>query len=124
MSFVFKLNLFQVSRIMSASTCTLRYPGDLNSELACLMAPLIPFPKFHFLQTGYTPLTDDSSSRHVQKTSVSDVMRRLLQPKSMMVSTMNVKNNDNIDHAFISALSIIQGDVDANEVWRMMMMLC
>jgi tubulin gamma len=83
------------------------------------MAPLIPLPKFHFLQTGYTPLTDDNAIRHVQKTSVTDVMRRLLQPKSMMVSTMNAKNADHIDHAFISALSIIQGDVDANEVVTM-----
>lgn len=111
---------------MSASTSTLRYAGDLNAELACLMAPLIPLPKLHFLQTGYTPLTEDAvtgvqtASHAVQKTSVSDVMRRLLQPKSMMVSTMTMTTKTNADyqHAFIAALNIIQGDVDASEVSR------
>lgn len=107
---------------MSASTSTLRYAGDLNAELACLMAPLIPLPKLHFLQTGYTPLTEDAvtgaqTALHaVQKTSVSDVMRRLLQPKSMMVSTMTMKTSPDLQHAFIAALNIIQGDVDASEV--------
>lgn len=37
--------------------------------------------------TGYTPLTTDLDVANVRKTTVLDVMRRLLQPKNMMVST-------------------------------------
>ncbi|XP_053424869.1 tubulin gamma-2 chain-like [Nycticebus coucang] len=76
-----------VSTIMSASTTTLRYPGYMNNDLIGLIASLIPTPRLHFLMTGYTPLTTDQSVASVRKTMVLDVMRRLLQPKNVMVST-------------------------------------
>lgn len=41
----------------------------------------------------------------VRKTSVLDVMRRLLQPKNMMVSTALDRN---ASHCYISILNIIQ----------------
>lgn len=80
--------------------------------------------------TGYTPLTTDSDVNidnieilhililyfndiffilqqtvNVRKTTVLDVMRRLLQPKNMMVSTGLDKTNH---HCYISILNIIQ----------------
>ena len=42
----------------------------------------------------------------VQKTTVLDVMRRLLQPKNMMVSTG--PGDRNISHVYIAILNIIQ----------------
>merc|ERR1712141_476782 len=76
-----------VSTIMSVSTATLRYPSYMNNDLIGLIAPLIPTPNLHFLMTGYTPLSTESESvSAVCKTTVLDVMRRLLQPKNMMVS--------------------------------------
>ena len=42
---------------------------------------------------------------NVRKTTVLDVMRRLLQPKNMMVSTGPDKTNH---HCYISILNIIQ----------------
>lgn len=42
---------------------------------------------------------------NVRKTTVLDVMRRLLQPKNMMVSTALDKTNH---HCYISILNIIQ----------------
>jgi len=49
----------------------------------------------------------------VRKTTVLDVMRRLLQPKNMMVSTP-VQRQGN--HCYISILNIIQGEVDPTQV--------
>jgi len=49
----------------------------------------------------------------VRKTTVLDVMRRLLQPKNMMVSTP-VQRQAN--HCYISILNIIQGEVDPTQV--------
>ena len=49
----------------------------------------------------------------VRKTTVLDVMRRLLQPKNMMVS-MPVQRQ--IEHCYISILNIIQGEVDPTQV--------
>lgn len=105
-----------VSTIMSVSTTTLRYPSYMNNNLIGLTAPLIPTPQLHFLMTGYTPLTTDSDQTvNVRKTTVLDVMRRLLQPKNMMVSTGLDKTNH---HCYISILNIIQGEVDPTQVHK------
>ena len=47
----------------------------------------------------------------VRRTTVLDVMRRLLQPKNRMVSTTPSKTA-----CYISILNIIQGDVDPTDV--------
>ncbi|XP_017886825.1 tubulin gamma-1 chain [Ceratina calcarata] len=104
-----------VSTIMSVSTTTLRYPSYMNNDLVGLIAPLIPTPRLHFLMTGYTPLTTDQEGTSVRKTSVLDVMRRLLQPKNMMVSTALDRN---ASHCYISILNIIQGEVDPTQVHK------
>ena len=49
----------------------------------------------------------------VRKTTVLDVMRRLLQPKNVMVSTLKDRKNT---HCYISILNIIQGEVDPTQV--------
>ena len=103
-----------VSTIMCVSTATLRYPSYMNNDLIGLIAPLIPTPKLHFLMTGYTPLTTEAEKAAVRKTTVLDVMRRLLQPKNMMVSTHTA--NKNVNHCYISILNIIQGEVDPTQV--------
>ncbi|KAK5639054.1 hypothetical protein RI129_011546 [Pyrocoelia pectoralis] len=104
-----------VSTIMSVSTATLRYPSYMNNDLMGLLAPLIPTPRLHFLKTGYTPLSTDTDEVSVRKTTVLDVMRRLLQPKNMMVSTTQDRNSQ---HCFISILNIIQGEVDPTQVHK------
>ena len=62
---------------------------------------------------GYTPLTLDQKISNVRKTTVLDVMRRLLQPKNIMVSTPKDKRNN---HCYVSILNIIQGEVDPTQV--------
>jgi len=104
-----------VSTIMSVSTTTLRYPSYMNNDLIGLIAPLIPTPRLHFLMTGYTPLTTDQESANIRRTTVLDVMRRLLQPKNMMVST---EGRSKMDHCYISILNIIQGEVDPTQVHK------
>ena len=87
---------------MSASTTTLRYPGYMNNDLMGLIASLIPTPRCHFLMTGYTPLILDSNEKqNIRKTTVLDVMRRLLQTKNILVSTPVKKG------CYISILNII-----------------
>ncbi|GLV38335.1 gamma-Tubulin at 23C [Carabus blaptoides fortunei] len=104
-----------VSTIMSVSTTTLRYPSYMNNDLMGLLAPLIPTPRLHFLMTGYTPLTSENDVQNIRKTTVLDVMRRLLQPKNMMVSTIQDRGSA---HCYISILNIIQGEVDPTQVHK------
>jgi tubulin gamma len=101
-----------VSTVMAASTTTLRYPGYMNNDMVGLVASLIPTPRCHFLMTGYTPLSLDHHVSAVRKTSVLDVMRRLLQTKNNMVSA-NTRRG-----CYISILNIIQGEVDPSQVHK------
>ena len=92
----------------------------MNNDLVGLLASLIPVPQCHFLQAGYTPLTLDAEDLAaaggptagaggsiVRKTTVLDVMRRLLQPKNLMVST-SARSKDHDKSRYISILNIIQ----------------
>ncbi|KAG8902298.1 gamma-tubulin, partial [Tulasnella sp. 403] len=120
-----------VATVMAASTQTLRYPGYMNNDLVGIIASLIPTPRCHFLSTSYTPFTSESmdkvtpdivmlpissdvslpQAKNTRKTTVLDVMRRLLQPKNRMVSTAPSKSS-----CYISILNIIQGEVDPSDV--------
>ncbi len=88
----------------------------MNNDLVGLTASLVPTPSCHFLLTGYTPLTvldgTRASGSAVRKTTVLDVMRRLLQPKNHMVSVPTKKG------AYMSILNIIQGEVDPTQVHK------
>ena len=99
-----------VSLVMAATTTTLRFPSYSNNDMVSLLAPLVPIPQCHFLMTGYTPLTLMTSHQVVRKTSVIDVMSRLLDPKNIMVSTHVDKG------MYISILNIIQGEIDPSEI--------
>lgn len=105
-----------VSTVMAASTSTLRYPGYMNNDLVGLTASLIPTPACHFLLTGYTPWTvldgQQTCGSTVRKTSVLEVMRRLLQVKNQMVS-VPMRNG-----VYMSILNVIQGEVDATQVHK------
>lgn len=100
---------------MSASTTTLRYPGYMHNDLVGIIASLIPTPRSHFLITSYTPFTGDNieQAKTVRKTTVLDVMRRLLQPKNRMVSVTPSKSS-----CYISILNIIQGEADPTDVHK------
>ncbi|KAI7856595.1 tubulin gamma chain [Circinella umbellata] len=104
-----------VSTVMSASTTTLRYPGYMNNDLVGIVSSLIPTPRCHFLTTAYTPFSSEQveKAKIIRKTTVLDVMRRLLQPKNRMVSTVPSKRS-----CYISVLDIIQGEVDPTDVHK------
>lgn len=65
-----------------------------------------------YYSLGFTPLREGDTT--VMKTSVGDVLRRLLQPKSMMSSAIMEKG---IDHCMLSALAILQGRIDPTEIY-------
>ncbi|KAH0793199.1 tubulin gamma chain [Histomonas meleagridis] len=99
-----------VSVVMAATTTTLRFPSYSNNNMVSLLAPLIPTPPCHFLMTGYTPISLSSTRQVVRKTSVIDVMSRLLDSKNIMMSASVDKG------MYISILNIIQGEVDPSEI--------
>ena len=110
-----------VATVMAASTATLRYPGYMNNGLEDLIASLIPLPRTHFLMTGYTPLSMQDRALNpvasVRKTSVLDVITRLLNPKNNMVSVSTANG------VYMSIQCILQGEVDPSEVHQSLVRL-
>jgi len=67
--------------------------------------------------TGYTPLTVERQANAIRKTTVLDVMRRLLQAKNIMVSSY-ARTKEASQAKYISILNIIQGEVDPTQVHK------
>lgn len=117
-----------VSTVMAASTQTLRYPGYTNNDLVSIISSLIPTPRCHFLMTSYTPFhTSNTSSQasSVRKTTVLDVMRRLLQPKNRLATVSSTNSNSSSrlhQPCYISILNIISSSanesIDPSEVHK------
>ena len=102
----------QVKSPTQSDGARLACAGYMNNDLVGLIASLIPTPRCHFLMTGYTPLTVEREERDahaalVRKTTVLDVMRRLLQPKNIMVSA-HARAKEYDKSKYISILNIIQ----------------
>jgi len=53
-----------VSAGMSGVTCSIRFPGQLNSDLRKLATNLVPFPRLHFFMIGFAPLTSRGSQQY------------------------------------------------------------
>ncbi|KAI9633757.1 Tubulin/FtsZ, GTPase domain-containing protein [Dioszegia hungarica] len=78
------LNLL-IARVMSGFTSTLRFPGQLNSDLRKLAVNMIPFTRLHFFTAGYAPLVANAS-RQYTGTSVADLTAAVFQKKSLLAA--------------------------------------
>ncbi|KAG0564648.1 hypothetical protein KC19_8G128100 [Ceratodon purpureus] len=67
--------------------------------------------------TGHTPLIVERQANAIRKTTVLDVMRRLLQAKNIMVSSY-ARTKEASQAKYISILNIIQGEVDPTQVHK------
>lgn len=74
-----------ISMVMSGTTCSLRFPGQLNSDLRKLAVNLVPFPRLHFFCVGYAPLNSRGSSPYFACT-VSNLVSQLFDNKNMMAA--------------------------------------
>jgi len=72
-----------VAATMSGVTCSLRFPGQLNSDLRKLATNLIPFPRLHFFIAGFAPLVAKNSQ--IYKTlNVRELVAQMFDAKNMM----------------------------------------
>ena len=75
-----------VSQVMSGITCSLRFPGQLNSDLRKLAVNLIPFPRLHFFLIGFAPLFAKGAQQYKQL-SVQELTQQVFDTKNMMAAT-------------------------------------
>ena len=77
---------YLVSQAMSGITCSLRFPGQLNSDLRKLAVNLVPFPRLHFFMTGVAPLTSVRAQQY-QSYSIQELTSQMFESRNMMCAS-------------------------------------
>jgi tubulin beta len=98
-----------VSSAMSGITCSLRFPGQLNSDLRKLAVNLIPFPRLHFFVTGFAPLTSLNTAQYSSAT-VAELTGQMFDSRNMMCAC-DPKNG-----RYLTASAIFRGQVSTKDV--------
>lgn len=106
-----------ISTVMAAMTSTIRMPGYFYNDMSSIVSALAPVKNCHYAIAGYTPFCADSvdNAKITRKTSVFDVMRRLLQPKNLTASIAPSRRS-----AYLSIWGVIRGDVDSLDLHKSM----
>ena len=98
-----------VSQVMSGITCSLRFPGQLNSDLRKLAVNLIPFPRLHFFLLGIAPLTARGTAQY-NMMSVAELTQQMFDPKNMMAAS------DPRQGRYLTAAAMFRGKVSMKDV--------
>jgi len=98
-----------VSSVMSGITCSLRFPGQLNSDLRKLAVNLIPFPRLHFFLVGVAPLTS-KQSKGFQSFSVAELVSQMFDSKNMMAAC------DPRHGKYLTASAMFRGKIPTKEI--------
>ena len=70
---------------MSATTCCLRFPGQLACDLRKLAVHMIPCPRLHFFMIGFAPLAARGSQQY-RALTVPELTQQMFDAKSMMAA--------------------------------------
>lgn len=98
-----------ISMVMSSTTCSLRFPGQLNTSLRKLAVNLVPFPRLHFFIVGFAPLYPVSQKAY-RRDSVQELLR-------LQFSRHNLMCGADITHGrFLSCTCIFRGPAPPSEV--------
>jgi len=103
-----------VSAVMSGITCSLRFPGQLNSDLRKIAVNLIPFPRLHFFLVGFAPLSSKGSLGFKSMT-VNELTSQVFDSKNMMAAA------DPRQGKFLTASVMFRGKLSAKEIDDQMM---
>ncbi|KAH7248478.1 beta-tubulin [Fusarium solani] len=98
-----------VSTVMSDVSTSLRFPGQLNSDLRKMAVNMVPFPHLHFFMVGFAPLTS-RGSHSFSAVSVPELTQQMFDPKNMMAGS------DFRNGRYLTCSAIFRGKVSAKEV--------
>ncbi|KAI5180677.1 tubulin gamma [Nematocida sp. AWRm80] len=104
------------SVVCSAATSMFRFPGSRFSDISSLLSCASPVPGCHFLSPSYSPFVEPTS-QIIRKTTCLDVQRRLMLPKSRLVSFEESETN-----CTLSAINLMLG-VDSIEIEKSLLRL-
>eukprot|EP00535_Pseudo-nitzschia_heimii_P006147 CAMPEP_0197185050 /NCGR_PEP_ID=MMETSP1423-20130617/11109_1 /TAXON_ID=476441 /ORGANISM="Pseudo-nitzschia heimii, Strain UNC1101" /LENGTH=447 /DNA_ID=CAMNT_0042636013 /DNA_START=110 /DNA_END=1453 /DNA_ORIENTATION=- len=72
-----------IANAITGTTCSLRFPGQLNCDLRKLAVNMVPFPRLHFFLVGFAPLTSNSS-QDFRVLTVPELTQQSFDAKNMM----------------------------------------
>merc|ERR1712070_410719 len=102
-----------VSAAMSGVTCSLRFPGQLNSDLRKLATNLVPFPRLHFFMVGFAPLTSRDSQQY-RALTVPELTQQMFDAKNMMCAS------DPRHGRYLTACAMFRGKMSTKAVEEQM----
>jgi tubulin beta len=91
-----------VSVALSGMTCSLRFPGQLNSDLRKLAVNLVPFPRLHFFMCSFAPLSSRGSMAYRALTT-PELVQQMYDAKNFMCAS------DPRHGRFLTASAIFRG---------------
>ncbi|QUC21140.1 uncharacterized protein UV8b_05383 [Ustilaginoidea virens] len=98
-----------ISTVMSGVSTSLRFPGQLNSDLRKMCVNLVPFPRLHFFMVGFAPLTSRGTNAF-RSVTVADLSQQMLDPRNMMAKS------DFRNGRFLTCSAMFRGKISGKEV--------
>jgi tubulin beta len=98
-----------ISTAMCGTTCSLRFPGQLNCDLRKLAVNMVPFPRLHFFLVGFAPLTGTNSQEY-RVLSVPELTQQAFDAKNMMCAA------DPRHGRYLTCAMMFRGKLSAKEV--------
>ncbi|KAI7733399.1 hypothetical protein M8C21_021338 [Ambrosia artemisiifolia] len=98
-----------ISATMSGVTCSLRFPGQLNSDLKKFVVHLFPFARLHFFMVSFAPLTSRGSP-HYTSLTVPKLTQQMWDAKNMMCAA------DPHHGRYLTASAMFRGKMSTKEV--------
>ncbi|ORX84209.1 alpha-beta tubulin [Basidiobolus meristosporus CBS 931.73] len=102
-----------VSNVMSGTTTSLRFPGQLNADLRKLAVNMVPFPRLHFFMVGFAPLTSRGSQGY-QALTVPELTQQMFDAKNMMAAS------DPRHGRYLTVAAMFRGRMSTKEVENQM----
>jgi len=107
------LNMLIANAIIG-TTCSLRFPGQLNCDLRKLAVNMVPFPRLHFFLVGYAPLTSNISQDY-RVLTVQELTAQAFDAKNMMCAA------DPRHGRYLTCAMMFRGVMSSKEVDDQMM---
>ncbi|RYO97525.1 hypothetical protein DL764_007290 [Monosporascus ibericus] len=100
-----------VSTAMSGISTSLRFPGQLNSDLRKLAVNMVPFPRLHFFMVGYAPLTSILPGANAFRNLTAQALTQQMFDHRNMMAASDFRNG-----RFLTCSAMFRGKISMKEV--------
>lgn len=98
-----------IANAITGTTCSLRFPGQLNCDLRKLAVNMVPFPRLHFFLVGFAPLTA-AKSQSFRVLTVPELTQQAFDAKNMMCAA------DPRHGRYLTCAMMFRGSMSSKEV--------